>query len=61
MSGLSGFPARFERFERFGRFFGKAAQSAQILPKNRPKTAYFLNFEVFYSTIMIFGLGPKWL
>ena len=44
MSGLSGFPARYEQFERFGRFFfGKTAQTAQILLKkplkNRSKTA----------------------
>ena len=49
MSGLSGFPARFEQFERFGRFgrfgrffFGKTAQTAQILFKKPLKNRSIL-------------------
>ena len=43
MSGLSGFPARFERFERFGRFFlEKPLKPLKSCLKNRSKTAHFL-------------------
>ena len=56
MSELSGFPAGFERFElfeRFGRFFGKTAQIAQILLKNRSFLAVV--FERFFKlNLMVF-------
>ena len=61
MSGLSGFPARFERFERFGRFgrfFGKTAQTAQMLLKKPLKNRSFL--EVIFERFFKQDLGGFW-
>ena len=52
MSGLSGFPARFERFERFGRFFlEKPLKPLKSCLKNRSKDRSFLAvvFERFFK------------